>query len=67
MVSFLWVQHLMIYLNNIQFLQDLYHFHRYKIIEIIFKKIVILFKLWAIAYHQCRWNYNDEDDVRGYV
>ncbi|CAF1331590.1 unnamed protein product [Rotaria sordida] len=20
--------------------------------------------LWAIAYHQCRWNYNDEDDVR---
>ncbi|CAF1002078.1 unnamed protein product [Adineta steineri] len=21
--------------------------------------------LWSIAYHQCRWNYNDEDDVRG--
>ncbi|CAF4153328.1 unnamed protein product, partial [Rotaria magnacalcarata] len=21
--------------------------------------------LWAIAYHQCRWNYIDEDDVRG--
>ncbi|CAF1299702.1 unnamed protein product [Adineta ricciae] len=20
--------------------------------------------LWSIAYHQCRWNYNDEDDVR---
>ncbi|RUS82149.1 hypothetical protein EGW08_010083 [Elysia chlorotica] len=20
--------------------------------------------LWAIAYHQCRWNYNDQDDVR---
>ncbi|CAF0830952.1 unnamed protein product [Didymodactylos carnosus] len=20
--------------------------------------------LWAIAYHQCRWNYNDEDDIK---
>jgi len=32
-------------------------------------KILISFfcvlQLWAIAYHQCRWNYNDEDDVRG--
>lgn len=21
-------------------------------------------QLFALAYHQCRWNYNDEDDVR---
>jgi alpha 1,3-glucosidase len=20
--------------------------------------------LWSLAYHQCRWNYNDQDDVR---
>ncbi len=20
-------------------------------------------QMWAIASHQCRWNYNDEDDV----
>ena len=23
-----------------------------------------LFKLFSIAYHQCRWNYNDDQDVR---
>ena len=22
------------------------------------------FQYWAIASHQCRWNYNDEEDVR---
>ncbi|CAF1072528.1 unnamed protein product, partial [Didymodactylos carnosus] len=20
--------------------------------------------IWALAYHQCRWNYNDEDDIK---
>jgi mannosyl-oligosaccharide alpha-1,3-glucosidase len=26
--------------------------------------LLILFKLFSIAYHQCRWNYNDEHDVK---
>lgn len=29
-----------------------------------FVRIFFLIQLWSIAYHQCRWNYNDEDDVR---
>lgn len=24
-------------------------------------------QMWTLAYHQCRWNYNDEDDVRSVV
>lgn len=26
--------------------------------------IVLLFQYFALAHHQCRWNYNDQDDVR---
>lgn len=26
-----------------------------------------VFQLFAIAYHQCRWNYNDQDDVKKWV
>lgn len=24
-------------------------------------------QFWTLGYHQCRWNYNDEDDVRSVV
>ena len=30
-------------------------------------RLYFSFQLFAISYHQCRWNYNDQDDVKKYV
>lgn len=27
-------------------------------------KCYFLLQLFSLGYHQCRWNYNDEEDVR---
>ena len=26
--------------------------------------VFLMFQYFALGYHQCRWNYNDQDDVR---
>ena len=44
------------------FFYFLFNFSLYLLLRLYFS-----FQLFAISYHQCRWNYNDQDDVKKYV
>jgi hypothetical protein len=59
--NFLELEVYLLFIYFEEFCQNRINFLRWHTIYLL---IVLLFQYFALAHHQCRWNYNDQDDVR---